>query len=503
MMSLFEGWDKNYGSYKLTGEVDDRGKALGTAHSLSGDVTVELWHDHLTGRQGLGIIPITDKSRVKFAAIDIDEYPLDLTALARNIRDSNLPLVVIRTKSGGAHLYLFLENWAPAKLVQMKMREMAAHLGYGNSEIFPKQVNILAERGDIGQWINMPYFDESKTERYAISDLGKKLNLTEFIKFALSRIISPEDLTLVLHKSAEASSDPLHEGPPCLNALASRGFPAGTRNNGLFNLGIYAMKSSPDDWESKIHDYNSKFMSPPLTASEVSGVIKSLRKAKGYSYTCKQQPISSYCNQGKCRACKFGIGVMGMGMPKYGTLCKIQTVPPVWFVDVEGGGRMELETEDLQFIKRYQTRCMDALSIMPPLIKNELWCEVISKLMEEITIVEVPLEATPRGMLRHLLEEFCTSRVQARTPEEVLLGKPHTADGKTYFRLRDFMSFLDRQKFRDFKMHHVAVYLREWGGEKHFFNVKGQGMNVYCIKEFKKQTDGFEVPPAVKRGDVI
>ena len=88
MMSLFEGWHLNYGIYKLTGELDERGKALGVAHSLSGAVSVELWHDHLVGKQGLGIIPITDKSKVKFAAIDVDEYPLDLTAIALNIREN-------------------------------------------------------------------------------------------------------------------------------------------------------------------------------------------------------------------------------------------------------------------------------------------------------------------------------------------------------------------------------------------------------------------------------
>lgn len=501
MMALFEGWHKNYGIYKLTGELDERGKALGTAHSLSGTVSVELWHGHLTGTQGLGIIPITDKSKVKFAAIDIDEYPLDLAAIARNIRDEKLPLTVIRTKSGGAHLYLFLSDWTSAKFVQQKMREMAAHLGYGNSEIFPKQTTILAERGDVGQWINMPYFDESKTDRYAVSDLGKRLSLKEFIRQAQERIISPEDLALVMPK--KESADPLPEGPPCLNALASRGFPMGTRNNGLFNLGIYAMKVDPDNWESLVGKFNSDFMNPALSATEVSGVIKSLRKAKGYNYTCKQQPISSYCNVSKCRACKYGIGVMGMGMPKYGTLCKIATNPPVWFVDVEGGARLELDTQDLQFIKYYQTRCMDALSIMPPLVKNEIWCEIVSKLMDEVTVVEVPMEATPKGVLYQLVEEFCTSRVQAKTHDELLLGKPWISDKRVYFRLRDLMSFLERQKFREFGINRVMVYLRDWGAEKHFMNIKGHGCNCCSLPEFRTQDEPFDVPEGIKKPDVI
>lgn len=501
MMSLFEGWGRNYGIYRLTGELDERGKAQGVAHSLAGDVTLELWHAHLTGKQGLGIIPITDQSKVKFAAIDVDEYPLDLTAIAINVRDANLPLVPCRTKSGGVHLYLFLSDWTPAKFVQAKMLEMAAHLGYGNSEIFPKQVTILAERGDVGQWINMPYFDESKTDRYAVNELGKRLNIREFITYAQSKITSAEALASILPKTT--TLDPLHEGPPCLNALASRGFPLGTRNNGLLNLGIYALKSSPDNWEEKLREYNQKFMTPPLSPSEVDGVVKSLRKMKGYNYTCKTQPICSYCNSGKCRTMEFGVGMMNVGMPKYGTLCKIATDPPIWFVDVEGGHRVELETKDLQFIKHYQARCMDALSIMPPLVKGDVWSEIISKLMENVTVIEVPVEATPRGILWQLLEEFCTSRVQAKTIDELLLGKPWVSKERTYFRMKDFMAFLDRNRFKEFGINRIAVYLQDWKAEKHFFVVKGKGVNVYSIRNFNRQDSGFEVPADVKQKDPI
>lgn len=501
MMSLFEGWSKNYGVYKLTGELDERGKALGQAHSLSGDVTTDLWTAHLRGKQGLGVIPITDASKVKFAAIDIDEYPLDLTAIAKNIHDHNLPLVPCRTKSGGVHLYLFLSEWASAKFVQLKVREMAAFLGYGNCEVFPKQVTILAERGDVGQWINMPYFDEGKTERYAVNELGKKLSLVEFIKYAQAKTVTPEDLAVL--QLLDPNSDPLPDGPPCLNALAARGFPMGTRNNGLFNLGIYAQKLDPDKWETLLATLNNKFMTPPLTASEVSGVVKSLKKSKGYNYTCKQQPIVSYCNLTKCRACKHGVGAMGVGMPKYGTLCKIATNPPIWFVDVEGSSRLELETEDLQFIKRYQTRCMDMLSIMPPLVKNEIWCEIVGKLMEDVTVVEVPQEATPKGLLWQYLEEFCTSRVQGKTADELLLGKPWINNKIVYFRLRDFIAYLERQKFKEFGMNRIAVYLRDWKAEKHFFNLKGRGVNVYGIKEFSRQETGFQVPNEIQRPPVI
>lgn len=500
--TLFEGWSRNYGIYRITGEVDERGKMLGQATSVAGEVSLELWDAHLIGRQGLGVIPITDQSKVKFAAIDVDIYDLDLRALARKIEEEKLPLVPCRTKSGGAHLYLFLSDWASAKMVQQRMREMAAKLGYGTCEIFPKQHTILASRGDIGQWINMPYFKAATTDRYGIDVNGAAIPIDKFVRVCFDKIMEPETLAATRF-SANISDDPLIEGPPCLNHLALKGFPLGTRNNGLFNMGIYAQKLDPDNWQTLLHDFNKKYMDPPLSPSEVQGVLKSLNKAKGYNYTCKQQPIVSHCNVNKCRACKYGVGVSGVGMPKYGTLCKVNTNPPIWFVDVEGGGRVELSTEDLQQIRGYQRRCMEGSNMLPPLLKGEVWNEVVAKLLDEVTVVEVPEESTPQGLLRQFLNDFCTSRVRGKSRDELLLGKPFLDPELklVYFRMRDFMSFLERQKFRDLGMNRIAVYLKDWGLDKHFFNVKGVGVNCYVVplRMLAEQSSGHGVPADVMR----
>ena len=49
-----------------------------------------------------------------------------------------------------------------------KAVEIAAGLGHGRYEIFPKQEQVLVERGDVGNFINLPYFDHAKTLRYAV-----------------------------------------------------------------------------------------------------------------------------------------------------------------------------------------------------------------------------------------------------------------------------------------------------------------------------------------------
>lgn len=492
LMLLFDGCRKSYGTYSAKLIEQEDGKLKGKAATIRGDVTIELWMQHLIGKQGLGIIPIDESSRVRFGAIDIDEYPLDLQKLNENIQRLKLPLVLCRTKSGGAHIYLFLDTFYDALEVQKILRELAAILGYGNSEIFPKQTKILEERGDAGSWINVPYFNSAKTERYALGANGEILQFTKFMEYARSKIVALKDVVTV-----RAINDLLPDGPPCLNHLCSMEFPSGTRNNGLFNLAVYARKKYGDDWKTHVQEYNGKFMTPPLEASEVMGIIKSVEK-KEFQYTCKQPPIANYCNMPKCRACKCGIGVGNLGMPKFGSLTKIMTSPPLWFLEVESGGRLELTTDDLQSPRNFQNKCMETLNIMPILPKMDVWQEIIHTLLQEVTEIEIPEEATPQGLLWQHLEDFCTSRVQGRTVEDLLLGKPWLNNGYYYFRLRDFLSYLERQKFKLLPLHHISMHLSEWKLGKKFWNIAGRGANTYYIAETKlrKQTIPF-TPPTI------
>jgi hypothetical protein len=495
LMLLFDGYRKMHGIYGTNLTDQGNGKMKGLAKTVKGDVTIQLWIRHLLGQQGLGIIPIDETCRVRFAAIDIDEYPLDLVALNALIQKHKLPLVLCRTKSGGAHLFLFLEQYHDAGEVQKRMREMASTIGHGNAEIFPKQTRIEADRGDVGNWINMPYFNVTDTQRYALGEEGNILTLEEFMRYARMKIVSYESL---LNTTKTVQEDILKDGPPCLNHLMSMGFPSGTRNSGLFNIAVYCRKAFGDEWEAHVQEYNGKYMQPPLEPSEVSGILKSAAK-KDFNFTCKQAPICNYCNMPKCRARKYGIGMQNMGMPKFGTLTKLKSEPPVWFLEVEDGGRLELTTDDLQNPRYFQNKCMEILNIMPAVPKIDVWQEIVQELLKDVCEVDVPEESTPSGQLWILLEDFCTSKAQARVAEEILLGKPWLHNGWYYFRLRDFMAFLDRQKFRAVPTSYIAAYLRDWKLQKKFWNLRGKGTNCHAISSdsFQRQIEKFETPPQI------
>ena len=134
---IFEGLDRAYGQY-TPGDIKN-GKVGGNAVTKRGFISDALWEDHLAGKApSLGSIPIRDDSTCSWGCIDVDTYPLDYKKVISNIRKNNLPLVPCRSKSGGAHLFLFTEEPIAAEDMRNKLMELAGGLGYGNCEIFPK-----------------------------------------------------------------------------------------------------------------------------------------------------------------------------------------------------------------------------------------------------------------------------------------------------------------------------------------------------------------------------
>jgi hypothetical protein len=157
--AIFDGLELAYGTYRVD-RTQANGKNTGKASVVREPRTTELWEGHLSGSgQSVGIIPINENNEVKWGCIDVDQYPLDHKNLIEKIRKLKLPLLICRSKSGGAHCFLFVDNWITAKEMQETLTQIASALGYAGCEIFPKQVKLNLESGDVGNFLNMPYYD--------------------------------------------------------------------------------------------------------------------------------------------------------------------------------------------------------------------------------------------------------------------------------------------------------------------------------------------------------
>lgn len=497
MFNLFSGFSGAYGTYEREERNEEKGKVeiKATARTVRKDVTLKLWERHLSGDQPLGIIPISENNTCVWGCVDIDRYDIVHADLVEQILRMKLPLTVCSTKSGGAHVYVFLSEPVDAAEMQAKLRDVAALLGYGDSEIFPKQGRVLTERGDLGNWLNMPYYAGDKSNRYAVKRNGNGATVREFLDVVEKRRITRDQL-LAMGKGQDGGT--FGDGPPCLQHLSTVGFPEGSRNRGLFALGIFARKKYPEDWAAQLEKFNAEYMNPPLPATEVSDLIANLGK-KDYQYNCDEHPLVSHCNSGLCRSRRHGVGSGGT-MPPIGGLSVLDSDPPLWFMDVDGQ-RVELMTDDLQRATQFQKCCMEQIHTVVPVLRRENWEKLLQKLMENVTRIEVPGEVGVSGHFYELLERFCTDRQSASTREEILLGKPwhDEAAGMIYFRLRDLEAFLDRMKFRSYNRAHITTRIRGMGGETEFFNIKGKGVNTWWVPDdFSVQTEPHDLPDLPK-----
>ena len=486
---IFEGNNSAYGQLILSGETTDKGKAVGKAFIKRESIPDQLWKEHIEGKEpALGVIPINEDNMCRWGCIDVDEYNLSHQKIIDDVKKAKFPLVTFRSKSGGAHLFLFAKEFIPASLMQSKLKMMSEALGFGGSEIFPKQTEILVERGDTGNFLNLPYHGDTLGFRYTFLENGEEASLEEFYKIYDDSVQTKAQIESIVVKGKVVKEEAFKDGPPCLNKLADEGFGEGSRNNALFNVAVYHKQANPDNWEDKVMEDNTKWMNPPLNYKEVQALLVSVNK-RGYDkYRCKDQPICGVCNAAKCRTKRFGVGFEEEQMPEMDTLSKIASNPPQWFLNVDGK-RIELKTEQLYSSPLFALACLDQANLVVPVPKPKDWKQHFLKpLMQNLQEVEPLVSLNPTNEITGLLQDWIINRQSARTIDDIFNKLPFTEDGFTYFRMEDFYAFLKKNNW-DMDKIKTGNLIKRLDGifvEETRLRVKSQQPRVIKIKTMKK-----------------
>ena len=79
---------------------------------------------------------------------------------------------------------------------------MAKALGFGDMEIFPKQTELLAERGDVGNFLNLPYHGGIRGMRYALDDNGEAITETDFYEYYKKVVLTETQIEEIKVKSS-------------------------------------------------------------------------------------------------------------------------------------------------------------------------------------------------------------------------------------------------------------------------------------------------------------
>lgn len=432
--ALFTGSTLAHGTY------DKTTRNMATILSPASE---EDYRKHLIGDLGLGLVPVTEQGLCYFGAIDIDIDTIDHKDLYARVKSRHFPLSVCRSKSGGAHLYVFFREPQQSTFVQTLLKKWAGTLGFpSKTEIFPKQTKSTTT--NVGNWINLPYFSGDDTTRYAMGDHGS-LSVEEFIT-SVCYFTGKEKLDETL--SSELIQ--IEQMPPCLKTLTEEGLPSGTRNVGLFSFGVFYRKSSPNGWEDKLRYHNQNFLSPPLGSREVEALIKSLG-SRQYQYKCDEEPICSHCDRKTCLTLPFGVGnkpwesESNFDEITVGNLRKIITDPPTYILEVNSKD-LHLTSDDFRSFERFRKRIFEIHDMVIRPIKQAQWEQKIKGLLTTKVDIEAPDDASIYGSISGKIDDFLALSERGRTREDLLRGLPIIESENILFQVDFLQRYLVSQK---------------------------------------------------------
>ena len=445
-IEIFTGLDRAYGQTQSR-EKNESGKLEGRSWLVKEPITIDNWNIHLEGKEpSLGIVPINDDNQCKWGAIDIDSYDgFDHQKLIKKIVEKKIPLVVCKSKSGGAHIFLFVSEPVLAKDMQIKLKEIAVWLGYGDCEIFPKQIELNSK--GTGNFLNLPYNHPEFPTRYAFDDEGKALiELSSFIQHYETKVVSQLNKVVIEKPTTKKKDDDFKGAPPCLITLASDGFPEGSRNMALFQLGVYLRQRFPEELEKKIDEYNAKYFKPPLVSREVLTIYKQVEDKK-YFYRCDEPMFKTVCEKIKCQSQKFGVGNAASN-EIYG-LKKWESDNPVYEL-THNGKVIILTVDQLSSHAEYRKACIAQANESPRPMAPAIWADMVQTLlssMQQDDFIQLPGEVTAKGQYLHQLQIFLFNNKGAKDRQDVLQGMVYELKDHLFFKPQAFRDFLKTKRF--------------------------------------------------------
>jgi hypothetical protein len=474
---LFSGYEYAYGKYDVSNATKRArdGKAEGKAVTVTAATPPEAWENHRAGVIGLGMIPLKADNTISFFAIDIDIYE-DVrdekgVAFVKEHSWEHLPLVFCRSKSGGLHAYGFLaEPVEAADYRNSTLQWVAAALGYPNAEIFPKQIMRTNPYVDAGNWINLPYFGE--TRRAVSPKTGQELDFDSFIAFANERLITADMLdAFVKPKRAQRTSDgkafnpddyesadaTFGDGPPCLQTLIERYEDDGAtpeRNNFLFNVGVYGFRKygSTEGAIEAIRETNAQFKAP-LTDSELAESLCS-RDGDKYAdakYGCKKSPIQAACDAKLCQRRAFGVAWPtpkkkgGADFIENVRVLKYQT--PITLIDIKGTSVDFVGGDELLSLQKFRSRVYDATYFVVPITNQNEFVEIMKALTDRAEKIEVEDPLQTGNVLSDILTSYIAQRESGDADNSDIAGGAVVVqpDGKHLINLNNFIGFMKAQ----------------------------------------------------------
>lgn len=460
-MALFSGSTTGYGSHTPEKSPENGKKAKGNSQTIVGELSPKQYISHLHGVKGLGVVPVNEKGLLSFGAIDVDVYPSSPNIWVKKVNTAKVPLVVVRSKSGGVHLFCFFSTPVSASKVLPLLNKIRAALGLPlDTEVFPKQLKL--NPGQTGNWINLPYFNAEHAERVAFNESSEPLAFTEGLQYCQSKRVTDVELL------ASVEGLPLSDAPPCLQTLFLQGGPGeGGRNRFLFNCATYLKARHGDDYGEILHKLNLK-LDNPIDALRLDRTVISSQNRSDYSYQCSEGVLKAVCNKELCGERKYGKGQGAVSDLSFDRLVQIQSSTPYyeWWVN---GIRMTFFSEtELMNQNKFRELCLRFLHKVPTKLKDPTWTGILNRALANIELEEVEEvdDLSDDSLWKSKTMEFF-SRRKALRPSQIEDGLTWVEGKFVFFKGAKLLEHLEKSGlFRNYKRVQHRELLKMLGAAK-------------------------------------
>lgn len=475
---LFVGRTDCYGLYYVKGTGKKKkgdGVTYPNTQNPDARLTKKQWESHLAGDKRLGIVPVRKTGLCSWFAIDIDDYDLDHKKLVKIVEKNNLPLVICKSKSEGAHCYCFINGAIEAEVAIGIGKHWAGEIGYPQAEVFPKQTKPI----EIGNWIILPYFGGDDAEDYALGINGERLTLEEFEQIANAKQLLPEEaLTFIKKKKPKKKGEITRDNvmlhaPPCIQTAYRDGIGEGGRNKFFFHAGVFWRKVDEhlgsDNWRDELIGLNKHHFNPSMEEREVTSVIKNHNTGAYTHYTCSDEPQCSICDKDTCLTQYFGIG---SNQPVYGEvtfdrIIKQDTDPPVW-IFVVGERNIRMSTAEVTTSKAFRSKIFEAINILPESVSNVLHDHLIRGLLQTVFTIVDSKDILPGTIIFETFKEWVATSVNmARGREDILKKLPYydEKNNRVIFRFQDYYNYYKQDQRENMTRSIFASYMKSEGFE--------------------------------------
>ena len=169
------------------------------------------------------------------------------------------------------------------------------------------------------------------------------------------------------------------------------------------------------------------------------------------------------------------------------------------------GQRLELSTSGLTVQTQFQKECVSQINKFPVTVNQRAWQTKIQTLLDNVTIVEVPPDATLEGEFEDLLFSFCCERARGADRDDILQGISIWIEDRVFFQVKDVRKHLQANEFIQYGSNRITLRLQDMGAEKTFWRVRGKGVHIWSLPQsmFEEEEELLELPPLAAEQDVL